>query len=255
MGPYIFGFIVLALLFIVFMVYKAHQDHLRYNKISISKHTMDNEQINLFFISDIHKRIIKEHTLAQIQQPLDLVIIGGDLTESKVPWSKVSTNLARLHRMQAPIFFIWGNNDYEVDRYKLLQLLVDQHVHILTNETVNITLKNNRAVSLIGVDDPDNSSPIMDLLVREAAGEVVILLSHRPSVFEEMEDVFTSAIDVVLSGHTHGGQIRIFGFGPYTRGGVKQMNSKPILISEGYGYTSLPFRLGTTAECHVVTIL
>ena len=56
----------------------------------------------------------------------------------------------------------------------------------------------------------------------------------------------------MLSGHTHGGQIHLFGFRPYERGRLKRENDLTILISNGYGTTGVPLRLGAKAETHLI---
>ena len=61
-------------------------------------------------------------------------------------------------------------------------------------------------------------------------------------------------IRLVLSGHTHGGQIHILGYSPYEKGKIKKLENTTLLISNGYGTTSLPLRLGAPAECHLITI-
>ncbi|WP_053219370.1 metallophosphoesterase [Virgibacillus senegalensis] len=254
-------FIIFAIIFISGlillgrMVYLAHHDHLRHHKIPVSSSKMVKEEVRLFFISDIHRRTIQEATLSAVDEKVDLVLIGGDLAERKVSLNKIKQNLLRLRKLHAPIYFVWGNNDYELDRRELEALLETEGVIGLKNESKMVTFADQQRLCLIGFDDPDNSSPVIELLEKPEEEMPVIVLSHRPSVFEDMGENLAHEVDFVLSGHTHGGQIRIFGLGPYTRGGMKTIHDTPVLVSEGYGYTSLPFRLGTTSECHVVTFI
>ncbi|KHE67158.1 hypothetical protein LD39_18965, partial [Halobacillus sp. BBL2006] len=81
-----------------------------------------------------------------------------------------------------------------------------------------------------------------------------ILCVHDPYVYKQMNTVDQKRFDLVLAGHTHGGQIRFLGVGPYTRGGWFSNDGIPFLISEGYGTSLMPLRLGTKAECHLITI-
>ncbi|SDL65602.1 metallophosphoesterase [Sediminibacillus halophilus] len=250
----IFGVVCISgLLLFGRMTYLAHHDYIRHHHIPVSLRKND-ETIRVFFISDIHRRIIQGSSISAIEERIDLVVIGGDLAERNVPLSRIKENIRLLHKLEAPIYFVWGNNDYELNYRKLEELLEAESVTCLKNESEMVELPTGQPLYLIGFDDPDNSSPIVELLEKPDEDMPVLLLSHRPSVFEEMGESIAGMIDLVLSGHTHGGQIRIFGIGPYTRGGIKTIHDTPVLISEGYGYTSLPFRLGTTAECHIVTL-
>ncbi|MHC8522406.1 hypothetical protein ACPJHQ_15660 [Rossellomorea sp. H39__3] len=79
-----------------------------------------------------------------------------------------------------------------------------------------------------------------------------ILLSHDPSLSADL--VSTDGIDLMLSGHTHGGQIRLFGWGLYPKSGVDRLPAVTRMTSAGYGTSLLPLRLGAKAETHVVTI-
>ena len=68
----------------------------------------------MFFISDIHRRIVSESIIEEVSGKVDVVIIGGDLLEKGVPMERVKENIKKLKKL-GPILFVWGNNDYEVD--------------------------------------------------------------------------------------------------------------------------------------------
>ncbi|WP_077621704.1 metallophosphoesterase [Sediminibacillus massiliensis] len=238
-----------------YMIFKAFHDHVRYLRIEKPDEKKEKEQaIHFFFISDIHTRLIKRKTLLSVAHQVDFVLIGGDLAEKKVPFERIKENIIRLKELGAPVYFVWGNNDYELDQTRLVSLLENYGVHTLRNESKNIVLPSGGSLSLIGVDDPDRSSPLMELLFQQAVGETKILLTHRPDIFYSLSNNEKEEVTAAFSGHTHGGQIRFMGLGLYSRGGLNKVDNTWILVSEGYGYTHLPFRLGTSSECHVVTI-
>ncbi|MFD2133243.1 metallophosphoesterase [Pseudogracilibacillus auburnensis] len=238
----------------VYMFYVAHNDTVTYEKISSHKITKNFSGFTIFFIADIHRRNIKNQTLHKITEQIDLVLIGGDLIERNVSFQKIRSNLKKLKKWNKPIYFVWGNNDYEIDTFTFIQLLKEENVVILEDTLINI-YKGTEKVQLIGFDyyKDINLQPLFDW--KEVDDSFTILLTHKPSSFYELEQAKKAQIDLVLAGHTHGGQIRIFGFGFYQKGGLKYHHGTNIFITEGYGYTLLPFRLQTKAECHVITLV
>lgn len=238
------------------MVYQAHHDMIDVRDIVDPNLPTDFHEFRIFFISDIHKRLIKKQTLSNINQPIDLVIIGGDLTERGVPLDRTRENLMRLSLLNAPIYFVWGNNDYEIEPQEtLIQLLKSCHVNILENSYHDIKRKH-AILRLYGTDffliDIESRNDI--LTKADLDGDYHILVAHNPADFYQLHSCLKKRINLVLSGHTHGGQIRLFGLGLYQKGGLSTIEQTHILISEGYGYTLLPFRLQTKAECHVITL-
>ncbi len=241
--------VLLPFVLILYMLFKAHHDTIEYRTITASNLL---SEINMFFISDIHRRNISTNTLRSIQKEVNLVVIGGDLTEKGVSIDRTRENIRKLKRWDAPVYFVWGNNDYEAFPNEIYHLLKSEGVTILTNSNHDI-LVDTQTISLIGLDCCKYSEARIDLAIQNTNGIFNILLTHDPSAFYEMDESFQNKIDMVLAGHTHGGQIRVFGFGYFEKGGLTKLRNTKILISEGYGYTRLPFRLGTRSECHVLT--
>ncbi len=235
------------------MVFKAHHDIIDYRSIKLNATDEAPSPLKIFFISDVHRRRIKIKTLNNIKESFDVVIIGGDLVEKGVPMKRVEENIVRLRLFDVPIYFIWGNNDYETKHSELRTVLLDNGVIILNNETATIE-KDKTTFNLIGVDCCHMGHPNIQQGLDNAWGNYTILLTHDPHFISELTKSQFTKLDLVLAGHTHGGQIRILGFGFYTSGGCTRLLNTPIMVSEGYGYTKLPFRLGTNAECHVITL-
>lgn len=209
-------------------------------------------QVTIFFIADIHRRKISGKIIDNVAGKADLVVIGGDLTEKGVPLKRVKDNLEKL-RTVGPVYFVWGNNDYEGDYHKLDALLQDCQVKILDNTAVIFESEQGEKISLLGVDDLSQDRDRLDLALLDAEqSSFKILACHYPEITEKILPEYD--ISLVLSGHTHGGQIHILGYSPFERGRVEKRNNTTILISNGYGTTSVPLRLGAPAECHLLTI-
>ncbi|HEY2420610.1 MAG TPA: metallophosphoesterase [Neobacillus sp.] len=209
-------------------------------------------KVSLFFISDIHRRNISEAIINSVKGKAEIVIIGGDLTEKGVPSKRVKDNLAKLKQI-GQVYFVWGNNDYEVDYHELDAIFLDLGIKVLANTAVTFESETGEKLSLLGVDDLNQQRDRLDLALLDAEEKSFkILASHYPSITKKI--LPEHEIRLVLSGHTHGGQIHILGYSPYERGKVTELTNTTLLISNGYGTTGVPFRLGAPAESHLITI-
>ncbi len=234
------------------MFKKAHADYLE-KTIWEEEKFSNTKPLTIFFISDIHKRIINDETLSKTDE-VDLTVIGGDLCEKGVSLKRIKENIVKLKNLNAPVIFVWGNNDYEINFHDLEVLLKENGVHILCDEVMEFELANEFKLSVIGLDSPSIKDVYPNYAFDNAIGEYVILAIHEPKTYHLLTEQQQNRVDLVLSGHTHGGQIRILGWGLQPRGGWKQKGKSNFLISEGYGTTKLPLRLGTRATCHQITI-
>jgi predicted MPP superfamily phosphohydrolase len=205
---------------------------------------------SLFFISDIHKRIIHPSLINEARGRVSAVVIGGDLLESGVSLKNVKRNLVLLKEL-GEVYFVWGNNDYEIDENQLIALFEEEGIKQLRNEKME--WGNGSGIYLAGVDDLNMKKDRLSQVLLKKENEIFsLLISHDPRMVHKLPK--NHPFSLLLSGHTHGGQIRLFGFGLHEKG--KWYNTEGFfqLISNGYGTTKLPLRLGAPAECHIITI-
>ncbi|MCJ8006698.1 metallophosphoesterase [Lederbergia wuyishanensis] len=242
---------IFAVILILYMYRKAFRDDIKFETFHFSNFPKEIGSFRIFFISDIHKRDISAYILDQIKGKTDIVIIGGDLTEKGVSLSRVTNNLVKLKSI-APVFFVWGNNDYEMDPSLLRKAFHSKGINELLNSVYYIK-ENGKKIALIGLDDFSQELPELDLFMEKINEDSFnILICHNPETVHMVPEI--QKISLILSGHTHGGQIRIFGMGPYKKGGIKKVEDTIHLISNGYGTTLVPLRLGANAETHLITI-
>ncbi|MGD6994438.1 metallophosphoesterase [Sutcliffiella horikoshii] len=248
----ILGVVALFGVSLLFYMYKqAMQENIIEQTLAFPDFPQSFGKIRIFFISDIHKRKISAEFINKINN-IDLVIIGGDLTEKKVPLSQVSENIEQLKELGI-VFFVWGNNDYEVDYHELDSLLLQQGVKILDNTSYLFESELGDRLELVGVDDLVHERDDLATALEETKSDSFkILVSHEPEIVEKFTD--GENISLVLSGHTHGGQIRIFGFGPHEKGRLTQLPHTTQLISNGFGTSLVPLRLGAPPETHILTV-
>lgn len=244
---YLFGVILIGILLLIYMWIEAHLNRVITKEIEISNLPESFDSYRIFFISDTHNRIISNKVLEKVKNQVDIVVIGGDVMEKGVSFSKVRQNMKSL-RAIAPCYFVWGNNDYEEDPVQLEKLLIEEEIQILKNGATQLH-NGNEGISLLGIDDLSTENASLKDAVTEATEETKILISHNPDIKQDWPD--NSGIQLILSGHTHGGQIRLLGWGIREKGGIKQVKGTTVVISNGYGTTTLPLRLMAPAETHI----
>jgi hypothetical protein len=191
----------------------------------------------------------------------DLVAITGDLIDGTV--EELAADTAPLNDLKAPsgVFFVTGNHEYFNDTAAWLAHLPSLGMRILHNERVPIE-RGGDAFDLAGVDDqsgrryaPDHGTDIPKALAGRDPTRALVLLAHQPKVADEAA---AHGVGLVLSGHTHGGQIWPWSYvvrltQPYLRG-LHDHHGTKIYVSDGTGFWGPPMRLGTTAEVTLVTL-
>jgi uncharacterized protein len=234
-----------------FMLYEARRNVVNMNQVKMPHFPENMKPLSLFFISDIHKREISDEIIDEVKGKAELVIIGGDLLEKGVPFSRVEQNLDKLLTLGS-VYFVWGNNDYEVNTDRLKQIFMEKGIIEVVNESVKVPIHSGE-MNLIGVDDASTQRANYHLALEEIhPDEFNLLVSHDPRLVNQVRKV--DGIDVMISGHTHGGQIRLFGWGMYKKGRLEILPQTTLLVSNGYGTTAIPLRLGAPAETHLLVI-
>lgn len=233
----------------LYMFKKALETNILRHEISMDN--FDHSSFRLFFISDIHRRKISKKLLKEVGSSIDIVIIGGDLAEANVSKKRIEDNLRKLAQL-APIYYVWGNNDREVGEATVRELIEKVNGTLLENEAVCVR-DNNHRIMIVGIDDLSSGrADIQKSFESTRTNDTIIFVSHTPSVFKRVRIEHNP--DLLLAGHTHGGQIRLGPYGLYPLGELQIKDKKATLISNGYGTSLLPLRLGAASECHIVTI-
>ncbi|MBY6035663.1 metallophosphoesterase [Fictibacillus nanhaiensis] len=236
-------------LFLLYMYIEAHRNRVRFQSVKVDKLPSSFNHFKIFFISDIHKRTIQEEIIEKIGKA-DIVLIGGDLVEKGVKMNRVQNNLKMLSKI-GPVYFVWGNNDYDVDIDELQKVLMEEGTLILDNSFITL-IKGDGAVDFVGVNDTSLRKDRLQDAVAQCTSSCRILISHNPVIINKIKK--EHGICLVLSGHTHGGQIRLGPFGIAKKGGWYDYKSYQLLISNGFGATHLPLRLGAPCESHLITL-
>ena len=218
-------------------------------------------------ISDLHNREFGAKNflltaLVEAQLP-DLLVITGDLTDSYHPdLKKALDSAARLAKL-APCYYVTGNHELRMPQEELeafLRSLEAVGVIPLRGQAVTIE-RGGAGFRLIGVDaDQANTDCLRRLMAERPAQELNILLSHKPHFAEAYK---RSEVDLVLTGHAHGGQWRLPGLGglyapgqgllPRYTAGMYQLGKTVMCVSRGIGNSSFPLRIQNKPE--LVTVI
>lgn len=202
------------------------------------------------------------HRINQLKP--DLVAITGDLVDGTV--AQLADDVAPLKSLKAPqgVFFVTGNHEYFADLAGWLNHLPKLGMRVLRNERVTIRRGGPRSPSfdLAGVDDhegrrfaPGHGADIPKAMRGVAPNRAVVMLAHQPKAVLE---ACKHNVGLVLSGHTHGGQIWPWRYLVYLQqpyvDGLHLHESTQIYVSDGTGFWGPPMRLGSTAEITHVTL-
>lgn len=206
-----------------------------------------------------------EETLRELEsKKIDLVLITGDVADDldQLPGA---LKLIDQIKTSYPKFVSLGNHEYHRGIRNVTQILDKGPVMLLKNTGHTITVSN-QPLFVGGADDPViMHSDVREFLSRSAREATVdappdsfrILMSHRPRALDVAEKY---GIDLVLSGHTHGGQIGLNGRSLFESiadetylWGKYKLGSSQLYTSSGVGHW-FPFRLGCPAEAPVITL-
>lgn len=191
----------------------------------------------------------------------DLVAITGDLVDGST--NKLLNELVSLKKLKAKkgIYFVTGNHEYYSGVEEWIPEIENMGIKVLNNESIKIK-KNYDFLYLSGVTDHEAKN-----FSKEYAADFKktfsglhkdkkkILLAHQPVAAKEASEY---EADLVLSGHTHGGQIWPFGYlvylqQPYLKGLYQYKNTK-LYVNQGTGCWGPPMRLGSFNEITEITL-
>lgn len=239
--------------------------------------------VRIALLTDLHSCRYGENqknliNAVKAQNP-DIVLLGGDIFDDKVPHKNAELTIKQLAE-QYPCYYVTGNHEYwsrEVGA--ILDIIEGYGIKVLSGECDTIEV-NGQTLNICGVDDPDaevylaEGEPIEWQLKR--ANEAVqkaektlgteifsVLLSHRPELYETYQNY---EFDLVLSGHAHGGQWRIpgllnglfapdQGLFPEYAGGKYDYPGGTMIVSRGLARESTPVpRIFNRPELVVVEV-
>ncbi|MCK1999308.1 hypothetical protein SAMN04487786_0514 [Paenisporosarcina quisquiliarum] len=222
--------------------------------------------VKILQISDLHDATFGDNQEKLVKKVKktdpDLIFITGDLIDSNRYNLDQSLELVRQIVDLAPIYYVTGNHEIATnDIENIKNSLTELGVNVLSNEEQIIEHKG-EDIRIIGIEDPLNGILVNEALSQfEESDLFTLVLSHRPETFQDYVDY---KMDVVFSGHAHGGQFRLPGLGglvapgqglfPSYTAGMYSENTTHMIVSRGLGNSAIPVRIFNSPEIVVVTL-
>lgn len=206
--------------------------------------------IRIALLADIQTDHVTDHEREAVRRVIesraDIVLIAGDLLQARPEDVEQALTDLRdlLAQIDGPVYCVYGN----VDRRDLFErLFAGTHVRVLENETVRVRIKD-RDVRLCGLglawNSPAARRALHDLERAPGAGDVRLVLLHVPDAIFALDP--ETRVDLLLCGHTHGGQVCLPIFGPLitlssvprriAAGGLSKLDGRRIYLTRGVGW-------------------
>ena len=259
------------ILWIVLIIWGYYQNH----HIVITEYNYQNDKIDealdgytIVQVSDLHNQSFgfnEKILIVKIKnEDPDIIVVTGDTIDSAHTSYNRSLNFLKEISELAPVYFITGNHEKWLEKKKPEKInafykdIEEAGINIIDNEVVEIS----DGFYLIGLaDDELGGSRLRELTENLPNDSLKILLAHEPKYYDNYS---SCGVDLVLTGHVHGGQFIIpgkggfvspeFTFFPELYEGEHIYGNTTIIISRGLGNSLIPLRINNYPELVVVRL-
>lgn len=230
-------------------------------------------------VSDVHNEARGEGNAALLralrEAAPDLICITGDFLDSRRTDLDFALELAGQLAEIAPAVYVTGNHEARrMDLSALEAGLAARGVQVLRDDWTPLA-RGGEEIALLGLDDPgfaagedwtlaeglDQTQARLSALLAQAGDRFSLVLSHRPELLPAYAE---AGADLVLSGHAHGGQVRLPGIGglfapgqgilPRLTSGVHARGETRLVVSRGLGNSAFPWRVFNPPEIVTATL-
>ena len=218
------------------------------------------KRLRLVFFSDLHigeamtpDYIARTVKLIQEQHP-DLILCGGDFIDHRAVYAYDPRVMASLRSLRAPmgVYFVLGNHEYRDDLEANVRWVSEVGATLLRD---SLAYPGDSLLTLIGREDWLNGDrKPFEVIANEADPKrgPVVMMEHTPG---SIDSIGNSPVDLMLCGHTHGGQIwpgQLMVWWRYGMvSGTRSIGDREVCISSGIGSAGATYRIGTRSELRV----
>ena len=214
-------------------------------------------------ISDLHNRAYGRGGQALIRTvqglSFDCIALTGDLLDRHLPRRrKNGYTLIKSLSSRGPMYFVQGNHEWEIGNYEVTKAELTSLGVVVLDEARVTMQRGDDQIALCGIMEETETEVIQELV---QPGAFVLLLAHHP---ERLEEYALAGVDLVLSGHAHGGQIRLLDRGLYSpdqgilpryTSGIYVLGRTKLYVSRGAGnHSFLPPRIFNRPEIDLITL-
>ena len=258
----------------VFPVHLSRQLYLVENDVTSEKLPRALHGLKIAYASDIHfGALLKEERVIDLAERLnaleaDIILLGGDYGEDAAHTLEFFRLLPPLKAKLAVCGVIGNHDRAEATAEELIDAMETCGFTHLVNSTLTLEM-DGKKLCICATDDLSHGDPVFNEVKEQVFGaDYVIYAPHSPDALEAArEEGADGFYDLVVCGHTHGGQVAIFGFAPYTAslygarygnlylsGEIEEDDGTQIIISNGVGTTWMPVRFGAPPQYHLITL-
>jgi len=255
--------------FAVYGITEARALNVTADSITSQPRLQDLDGIRIVFIADVHagplfgrRRMDALVNQVNALEP-DVLILGGDYVGGRMNGADIFYPAAAGFRARLAKIAVLGNHDNWENPGEAKQRLTEAGFTVLGNDNIELKI-GDATIAVAGVDDLGTGNPDPEaaaLGIDENAFS--ILVSHNPDVFADRLGTTAGDWNLALAGHTHAGQVTFFGatapivpsrHGGRYRTGWRTENGTPILVTNGVGAVTMPFRLFARPEINLITL-
>lgn len=254
------------------------------NAIEVTEYNYINNKLpksfngyKILHISDLHNKNFHGRLINKMKEiNPDTIVITGDLIDRRRTNLNIAKEFIENSVKIAPTYYVSGNHEQLSEHYAELKEILNNCNIINLDDSYETINKSNSKIGIVGIAAPvlvkieettefnNNDSYIKNKLkdlTKNLRTDFNILIAHRP---EQIHIYKKFDLDLILSGHAHGGQIRIpfiggilapnQGFFPKYSEGMHKEGSSSMVISRGLGNSTFPFRIFNRPEIVVVDL-
>jgi predicted MPP superfamily phosphohydrolase len=218
----------------------------------------------IVFLSDIHYGVGNPKMLDRAVDEVnnidpDIVVLGGDYVDRDPKYVGECFRKLRQVKAKIGVYAVLGNHDMNTKIYpKIMEEFKNSNIDLLFNDKVAIKSGDSRLI-ISGIPFFKKDKNLSIALADTKEDDFVILVSHSPDIIEQ-EDL--GKVDVILSGHLHGGQVNLLGlerlwipsaYGGKYKSGTFMKNDTELIVSKGLGGSTLPMRF--MAEPDIISLV
>ena len=262
--------LILMLIIIILIPFCLYQN----KHLVITTYTYESEKLGaeldgyrIVQISDLHNAEFGKENKKLLETirscSPDIIVITGDLVDSNHTNVERAVAFVKEAVKIAPVYYVTGNHEYWLDpseNEQMMQGILAAGAYDLDDEAVRIE-KGDSSFLLVGLDDQHLSDETLKNLLQEQKNELSIVLAHEP---QYLQNYANAGAELVLTGHAHGGQIRLpfvggivapdQGFLPEYTSGQYNSTDTEMIVSRGLGNSIIPVRLFNYPEVMCVEL-